>query len=312
MGSEPNSSDPTLYDAVIIGGGPAGLSAGIWLGRYGRRVRVIDGGNPRNAPTWAVHGFPGLPDLDPDSLRLRLRNQCLGVGCELRAGEVTGLSGTKDRFVVATEEQEVRARRVLLAFGRRDILPSIPGAEQLYGTSLFHCPDCDGPSMAGAAVGVVGNGRSSAALCLFLSFWAKSVVLLTHGAEPQLPSEQRTILSEEGIRVRSGTITACRSEGRKLRLVELAGGDEIPMDSLFFDTETVPACDLARPIGCNCDPEGHLQVDNGGESSVPGVYGAGDLLGHPYLAISAAAEGVRAALSMHRSLLPQGFALTGH
>lgn len=300
--------DAAEFDVAVVGGGPAGLSAALWLGRYGRTVRVLDTSSPRNAPTWAVHGFPGLPDPTPHELRRKLLEQAQSAGTERTEADVVDVNGRKDRFSVRSRAgEEWRTRRVLLAFGRRDRLPDFPGAEELYGTSLFHCPDCDGPSAVGARVGVIGGDDTAAALALFLSHWAASVTILSHGAEPSLGPEAQRRLRRYEVSVRSEPLVDTHSTQGRLREVALADGSRLPLDCLFFHSRTLPACDLARPIGCACDPQGHVEVDHAQETTVPGVYAAGDLTGHPYLAIAAAAEGVRAALAIHRSLLPDDF-----
>lgn len=295
-------------DVAVVGGGPAGLAAATWLARFGRRVRVLDTGEPRNAPTWAVHGYPGLPDLPPHELRRRLRDQALGAGAEALQAEVTAVTGSKDAFRLQTaSRQQLSARRVLLAFGRRDELPSLTGAAELYGVSLFHCPDCDGPSVAGSSVGVIGGDTHAASLAFYVSFWAGQVALLVNGGPLRLPEDVRRRLEAEGIDVREQAIAQLDAQAGRLREVRLEGGESLPLDCLFFHSRPVPACALAADLGCECDQEGHLVVDAGQETSVPGIFAAGDITGHPYLAASAAAQGVRAALSMHRSLLPEHF-----
>lgn len=306
----PSPVNGSGVDVAVVGGGPAGLAAASWLARCGRRVRVLDTGAPRNAPTWAVHGYPGLPDLPPHELRKRLRDQAMGAGAECLGGEAVEVSGERDDFRVRTAEGEVvRARRLLLAYGRRDALPDIPHAAELYGSSLFHCPDCDGPSMAGEVVGVIGGDRAAAALALFLSFWADSVLLLPHGPGGELEDEATERLSRYGIAIHPGRITGVQVRGGRLAGVELEGGGEVEVGSLFFHSDPAPACEVASALGCACDADGHLEVDRGGETSVRGVFAAGDIVGHPYLAITATAEGVRAALAIHRSLLPDDFRL---
>ena len=138
----------TPYDVIVVGGGPAGLSAGLWLARYRRRVRVIDANDPRNMPTWAVHGYLGLEDPAPTELRRIAREQAVHAGAEVEAGCVERIDGDKDDFRVTLSDGRVlSARRVLLCTGLKDIVPEIPGLDEFYGTSIWHCPDCDGPSV---------------------------------------------------------------------------------------------------------------------------------------------------------------------
>ncbi|MBI4408678.1 MAG: NAD(P)/FAD-dependent oxidoreductase [Gemmatimonadetes bacterium] len=290
---------------MIVGGGPAGLAAAFWLARYRRHTCVCDAGAARNEPAWAVHGYPGLPDLPPHELRRRLRAQATGAGAQVVEDAVTAIEGAKDAFRVATEGGSgVHARRILLAFGRRDLLPSIPGLAEAYGISAFHCPDCDGPSMEGARIGVIGWNRRAAALALFLLTWADTVVLLGHGRRPRLPDETRATLARSCIEIRTAGIQALVVREGRIQSARLEDGGTVPLDGVFVHLGSVPASQLARRLGCRISRSGAVRVNASQETTVPGVYAAGDLTGHPHLAIVAAAEGVRTALAIHRSLLP--------
>lgn len=291
-------------DVAVVGGGPAGLAAATWLARYRRRVRVVDAGGPRNQSAWAVHGFPGLPDLSPAELRRRLAEQALAAGARLSPGSVASVRGEKDAFRLRLEAGDrLAARRVLLAYGLRDIVPEVPGLEQIYGTSAFHCPDCDGPSMVGASVGVLGRDREAAALALYLLTWADRIVLLTDGPAAELHEGEMERLAASGIEIRQERIRRLVSREGGLRYAELEAGTRVELEGLFFHLGSLPGCGLGEGLGCRADAAGHLTVDRSQETSVPGVYAAGDLVGPPFLAVQAAAEGVRAALALHRSLI---------
>ena len=293
------------YDIVIVGGGPAGLSAALWLGRYRRRVLVLDVGAPRNEPAWAVHGYPGLPDPSPLELRRRLLHQARGAGAEARAGDVISIEGEKGDFTVQMSDGEtVHARRIVLAYGLRDYIPEIDGIDELYGTSVFHCPDCDGPAVADTRIGVIGWNLYGANQALYLLNWSDRVVLLTNGEPTDFTDEQTEQLEKNGIRIVPQNITRVVGHGGNLTQVEVEGAEPVRLDALFFHLGSEPRCRLAEQLGCRIDDEGYIDVDRGQETSCPGVHAAGDITGHPHLASIAAAEGVRAALAIHRSLLP--------
>src|SRR5690606_3761977 len=155
-------------------------------------VTVYDAGAPRNEPAWAVHGFPGLPDPSPLELRRRLQQQALGAGAEILDVEVSAARGTKGDFEVSPATGDVvRARRIVLAYGLRDYVPDIPGIDELYGTSVFHCPDCDGPAVAGTRIGVIGWDRYTFNIALYLRHFSDAVTLLTHGHGFTPTAEQR-------------------------------------------------------------------------------------------------------------------------
>lgn len=299
-----------VWDAVVIGAGPAGLSAALWLGRYRRRTLVMDDQRPRNEAAWAVHGYPGLRDLRPAALRHRLDEQARAAGAIIERCRAVDVSGERGGFTVRHADGDVtRARRLLLAYGRTDRVPDIPGIEPLLGSSAFHCPDCDGPSVVDLRVGVLGHDLEAAELALFLLTWTADIRLLTHGRAPDLDESVRRVLREHHIAVETTPIRRAVGDAGRLRRLETAEGD-IHLDALFFHWGSEPSATLAGTVACDCRSSGDILVDGTTlETSVPGVYAAGDIIGRPYLAISAAAEGVRAALAMHRSLLPPEFDL---
>jgi thioredoxin reductase len=298
--------NPLDYDVIIVGGGPAGLSAALWLARYRRRIRVLDSDEPRNEPAWGVHGYPGLVDPSPTELRERIHQQAINAGAEYEACEAVALRGSKNEFLVQVANgTEYRARRVIIAYGLRDTLPDITGAEELYGISLFHCADCDGPTIQDQDVGVVGWDRHAATLALYLLTWTSSVSLLFNGKPSDLSAEALDTLRDNGIAVHKERADRLRTDDDgRLCNIELEAGRVLPAQALFFHLGSQPRCDLAEQVGCARDDDGYLSVDRGQETTVPGLYAAGDITGHPHLASVAAAEGVRAALTIHRSLLP--------
>jgi thioredoxin reductase len=293
------------FDTAVIGGGPAGLSAALWLGRYRRNAVVFDFGEARNEPAWAVHGYPGLQDPLPSELRRRLTEQALGAGALIRNAEIVRVEGCSDAFTVQPRHgAPVHARRIVLAYGLRDYLPEIENLDSLYGTSVFHCPDCDGPAVADSRIGVLGWDRHGANLALYLRHWSDQITLLSHDRPLQLDPRQLHAVASAGITIRQGRVRRVTGHGGNLTQAEFDDGGTIRLDALFFHLGSEPRCELAEQLGCELDEEGHVVVDRGRETSCPGVHAAGDITGPPHLAVIAAADGVRAALAIHRSLLP--------
>lgn len=298
----PSGSD---IDVVVVGGGMAGLSAALWLGRYERRVRVFDAGPGRNQASGGVHGYPGVTDPSPADLRAVLRSQARDVGALISPDEVVAVRGEKGAFDIETASGErVACERIVLAYGLRDYIPAVPGFEEHYGSAVFHCPDCDGPTVAGLRVGVLGWDRHGAALALFLRHWTDRVTLLTHGCPLVLDDTAVETLGRADIPIHTGTLARAVGDGTGIEAVVFDDGERLGLDALFFHLGSEPRCDLASSLGCDTDDDGYIIVDRGQETSVPGVYAAGDIAGHPHLAVIAAAGGVRAALTIHRSLLP--------
>jgi thioredoxin reductase len=299
------NSHNTDYEAIVIGGGPAGLSAGLWLARYRRKVVILDSGKPRNDPTWAVHGYPGIVDPPPHELRRVLIEQAEEAGAEWRGADVDRVTGEKNNFSVHLEDgSSITARRVLLAYGRRDNLPDVPGAVELYGKSVFHCPDCDGPTVSGKRVACFGWSRTTAVHALYMLTWAESTVILTHGHEPDIDKKARAVLAKYNVAIRMERVVKLRSVNECLIAAELEGAEAIPIDYMFFNLGSPLATDIANQLGCKRDDEKNLVVDRAHQTSVPGIFAAGDIAGPPYLAVSAASQGVTAAIGMHRSMLP--------
>ena len=295
----------TDYEAIVIGGGPAGLSAGLWLARYRRKVIILDSGKPRNDPTWAVHGFPGIIDPPPHELRRVLIQQAEEAGAEWRGADVDHISGEKNNFRVHLEDDtSMTARRVLLAYGRRDNLPEVPGAVELYGKSVFHCPDCDGPTVMGKRIACFGWTRTTAIHALYMLTWAESAIILTHGNDFKIRKKARDVLAKYNVAIRNERVLSLRSVGDRLIAAELENADAIPLDYLFFNLGSPLATDIANRLGCKRDREKNLVVDRAHQTSVPGIFAAGDIAGPPYLAITAASQGVTAAIGMHRSMQP--------
>ena len=298
-------SPETDYETIVIGGGPAGLSAGLWLARYRRKVIILDSGKPRNDQTWAVHGFPGVVDPPPHELRRVLIQQAKEAGAEWRGADVDHVAGKKNNFSVHLEDgASLTARRVLLAYGRRDNLPDVPGARELYGSSVYHCPDCDGPTVTGKRVAVFGWTRGTAVHALYMLTWAESVVMLTHGNELKIKKKARDVLAKYDVAIRTERVLSLKSVNGCLMAAELEGAPAIPIDYLFFNLGSPLATDIASRLGCKRDKEKNLVIDRAHQTSVPGVFAAGDIAGPPYLAVTAAAQGVTAAIGMHRSMLP--------
>ena len=294
------------YDVIVIGGGPAGLSGALWLARYRRQVRVFDAEDPRNAATWAVHGYPGLQDASPEDLRRTLELQAVDAGAEYEACLVTSVSGEKDRFTVALDDgRTFAARRLLLATGLKDIVPEIPGLEDFYGLSIWHCPDCDGPSIVDRKVGVIGWGKKIAAYCMYMLTWTDRLTVLTHGHPPELEPKAREALARWSIPIREEVIERLEGEKGQVRRVVFHDGGAEEFDAIFFNVASGPGSSFAADLGCEADEEGILDTDRDYETTVPGVYAAGDITHGSRLAIRAASEGVRAAIGIHKSLIPE-------
>ncbi len=302
------ANESPQFDIAIVGGGPAGLSAAIWSARYGHRVLVVDGGEPRNWETRGINGYLGLPSVLPADLRARGRAECELYGVTFANTDVMHVEpddGELLRLQLKSRTTYI-ARRVLLAIGICDVWPDIPGLEDIYGTSAHVCPDCDGYDVRGKRVVVIGNGRRAVGMALALTTWTSDIIICTNGSPAEMEdTELREKLDACQITVRTESVEHLDCEGRQLRGLLLSDGTQLSADKLFFTLAQVPADDLGARLGCERDSGGRLVVSEHYATSVMSVFAAGDITAGPQLAIRAAAAGAVAAMAMHRSLLPE-------
>jgi thioredoxin reductase len=313
------ADDDASYDVIVIGGGAAGLSAAIWLGRYLHSVVVIDSGDPRNWETYGINGFLGLPGVRPPELRGVGRDECRKLGVTLVDGVAETVKQRDDEhFVVALDDgRTFHGRRLLIAIGIRDLWPDIPGLEHIYGANAHVCPDCDGYHTRDKKTVVIGNGRKAVGLALNLTTWTHDIVICTNGAPPDFDlQEYCDKLDALNIPVLSEPIARIDHNGATIYSIEFEGGMCLDADKVFFTIGQQPAdafgTGLCSQLGCDRDEEGNVVTDRHGHTSVRNVFAAGDITPGPQLAIAAAAEGAIAALSIHKSLVPASRKLDKH
>lgn len=300
------------YDVAIVGGGPAGLTAAMWLARYLRSVVLVDSGDPRNWQTRGVNGYLGLPDVTPAALRGAGRQEARRWGAELIDGCVSTITQESDKhFRLALESgATLESRRLLLAFGVKDIWPDIPGLERIYGASAYHCPDCDGHETRGKKTVVVGVGRKAVGLALSLATWTRELVICTNGHDPDLTEPLLEQLDTLNIPVLVARVQRAVHVDRMLKALELEDGVVLDCERLFFAIGRYPADDLAQRLGCERNDEGCVIIDEHFQTSVLNVWAAGDLVPGTQIALSAAAGGAKAAIAIHHSLLAPEFRIT--
>lgn len=301
------TSDEDVYDVAIVGGGPAGLSAALWLARYLHSVVVIDSGEPRNWETRGVNGFLGSQGIKSPDLRRRGREDAERFGAELVAAvvdEVDNVNG--ERFVLTLQSgDKIESRRLLLAIGIKDVWPRIPGLADCYGETVHVCPDCDGYETKDCETVVVGSGRKAVGMALALANWTSKIVICTNGEPANMEQKHLDKLKALNIPVLEEKIEKVSSENREIRCVTLEGGMQLDCERLFFAIGQYPADDLGAQLKCKRDDSGLIEIDAHYRTSVLNVFAAGDIVPGPQLAVAAASDGAIAALAIHASLIPE-------
>jgi thioredoxin reductase len=310
------------YDAVVVGAGAAGLSAALVLGRSRRRVLVLDGGKPRNAPSSGVHYFLTRDGTPPHEL-LRIGREQLKPysGVEVREAMAIGAAGSNGSFEVALEDRTtVGTSKILLATGVHDELPETPGFRELWGRGVYHCPYCHGWEVRDRPLAVLAKTEYLVMQATLIRNWSRDLVALTDG-EPGLHPDARDRLAALDVPVKEEKISRLEGDGAagSLRRIVFEDESEISREGLFYAPPQRQRSDLAEALGCEIAPMGLSPAVVKGdpmtrETTVPGVYVAGDAGTMLQGAIMAASSGASAAAFLNHSLISEdaGAAASGH
>ena len=295
-----------MLDSMIVGGSGAGLSAALLLGRSLREVVVVDDQRPCNRFSRASHGFLTRDGLAPSDLVRLAREQLAHYpSVQLHTSTVVRITRMGDGFTVASSDgSSLEARTVLLATGLRDDLPALPGIEVLWGTSVLHCPYCDGFEVRGKAVAVYGQDAAALHQALLLRRLTDN---LTFFAGWELSTAQRERLALAGIPVIEQPIAQLDSEGTQLSAIQMTDGSVLACDALFIRPRTSHRTSFAYDLGCQTDEQAVVQVDRRGRTTVDGVYAAGDLSSPVRSVAIAVAQGAAAAYGINADLVEKDY-----
>jgi len=294
------------FDVIIIGAGPAGLSAAIILGRSRRRVLVCDSGRPRNLKANFMHGYLTRDGISPlEFLRLgseETRQYDINKQ-QMEISQITPLVSPPGRgFEVISSKGEIFfSRKVLLATGITDNIPQIEGIEDFYGKSVFHCPYCDGWEVRDKRFAAYARGKGALALSLSLKTWSQDVILCSDGLA-RLSREDKRTLELHQIRIVTNRID--RLEGRQglLRKIVFQNGDSVERDVMFFSTGQKQKSNLAERLGCRFNDKGFIPTNKKQQTNIKGVFAAGDITKDVKFVVVAAAEGARAGMAINMEL----------
>ena len=292
-----------MYDVIIVGAGPAGLSAALILGRCRRSVLLCDTGRPRNAASHALHGYLTRDGVGPREFLATARKELQQYETiETRDVEVMAAECRDGRFYVtmATLEKAC-ARKLLLATGVVDNLPAIDGFRELYGRSVFHCPYCDGWEVRDQPLAIYGRGERGLGLSLELTTWSRDLVLCTDGPA-EIDDEGRARLHRNGIRIREDRVVRLDGTDGILERVALEDGSDLPRRALFFTTGQWQRSDLSNQLGCEFNDKGTVRTGKYETTHLPGLYVAGDASRAVQWVVVAASEGAEAAFAINTDL----------
>lgn len=299
-----------MIDVVIAGAGPGGLSAALCLGRAGRQVLVLDGGSWRNGSTDAIHNFFTRDGATPAELRAAALGQLNRYPCaRVQPVSAESADGESGRFrVTLSDGRTVEAHRLLLATGVEDVLPDIPGLPERWGQGVVHCPYCQGWERAGLTLGVLATDEWAVHEAVHVRRFSDEVTLYTNGG-CDMTADQRDLLEARDVSVRDERLARLDGPGASLDRLVFTDGSTAPCQALFCRPRTRQRSDLPARLGCRLLDDGAVEVNEFGQTTVPGVFAVGDMArqaGFPLLAhqvVVAAAQGVIAGVVIDQELL---------
>ncbi|GGV71095.1 NAD(P)/FAD-dependent oxidoreductase [Streptomyces massasporeus] len=295
------------YAVVVVGGGAAGLSAALVLGRARHRTLVVDAGEPRNAPAAHMQGYLTRDGMPPAEFLALGREEIARYGVELVRDRVVDVARSEEFTVVLAGGRTVQARRLVVATGLKDELPAVAGVAERFGRDVLHCPFCHGWEVRDQPFGVLASSPASVHQALMVSQWSKDVRFFLHTvAEEELPDEDLRRLAAAGVEVVPSEVAGLAVEDDRLTGIRLADGTEHARSVLFLAPRAVPQTGLLEGLGAELHdtPFGaYPVVDATGLTSVPGVWAAGNAIGFAEQVVHAASGGYRAASAIVGDLL---------
>jgi thioredoxin reductase len=288
------------HDVIVVGGGAAGLSAALVLGRARRKAAVIDAGAPRNAPAAHMQGFLSRDGLPPAELLRLGRGEVIAYGVDIVDGTVRAI---EPGFVVhLADGTALSARRILLTTGVGDDLPAIPGVRERWGRDLLHCPYCHGWEVRDRPLGVLGTHPAAVAHAQLVRQWSDDVVFFAHTGD--VCAADRAQLTARGIGVVDGEVVRLVVDDDRLMGVELADGTIVPRSAVFVRPRNVPHPDgLLTSLGAETTAEGFARVDRDGRTTAAGVFAAGNVVDPRAPVIAAAGAAATAAMAINAELV---------
>lgn len=291
-----------IFDVIIIGGGPAGLNAGVVLGRCRRSVLLFDTGSYRNKDSHGMHNYLTRDDIEPTEF-IKICHEELKKYSVQRLNKTIVHAHKNDDGIFMVRDSEgtlYESKKLLVATGLTDNLPEIEGFKEFYGKSIHHCPYCDGWEVKDKRIGVYARNKPGWELALSMKNWSDHVVLYTDGKINVKPAQQKQ-LTANGVTVITLSIKKVAGNG-KLEKIVFKNGTEAPCDAIFFVNGFKQQCDLAETFGCEMTGKGAVYANKMQQTNIPGLYVAGDVAREMHFVVVASAEGAKAGVNINKEL----------
>jgi len=294
------------YDVIVIGGGPAGLSGAVALGRALRSVLVIDAGEPRNAPADGIHNFLTRDNIPPAEFRAAAQTEVRHYGGEIIEGRVTGAGRDGELLTVQlADDRTYTARRLLVTTGLTDELPDIPGLRDRWGHDVLHCPYCHGYEVRGRAIGIIGTSPMSMHQALMWRQWSPDLTLFQHTA-PEPDADQLRQFAARGITVVREKVAEALATDGALTGVRLTDGTVVAREFLVVAPRFLANAEPLPSLGLTAtenDFGSSVAAEPSGRTAVPGVWVAGNVTDQMAQVVSAAAAGLMVAGQLNMDLI---------
>lgn len=296
-----------LLDCAIIGGGPAGLSATLVVGRGRKQVIVFDNELPRNRVTQESHGFITNDGMTPFEIRQAGEADLQKYPhIQIKRSQIVDIQKKEESFTLLTHEGDAfEAKKIILATGLQDILPEIEGIHDVYGKTLFSCPFCDGWEFKEKALALIAENQRALHMAKLLSNWTKDLIVFTNGH--MLAEEDKTLLTAHSIQVIDVPIVSIDHDNGRLRSLQLANGEIVNREGGFVASEFKQSAPFAEKLGCQMTKNAGIETDILGRTTVSGVFACGDNLGGPAQLVLAAAAGSQAGMGVIHEFVQEEF-----
>ncbi|AVM22940.1 NAD(P)/FAD-dependent oxidoreductase [Bacillus pumilus] len=297
-----------LLDCAIIGGGPAGLSAALVVGRGRKQVIVFDDEMPRNQVTQESHGFITNDGMAPFEIRKAGEADLQKYpNIQMKRSRIVEIQKNEGNFTLLTQEGErYEAKKIILATGLQDILPEIKGIHDVYGKTVFSCPFCDGWELKDKPLALIAENQRTLHMAKLLSNWTKDLIVFTNG-QKVLAEEEKALLTAHSIQVIDVPIVSIDHENGQLHSLHLANGETVKRGGGFVASDFKQSTPFAEKLGCQMTTNGGIETDILGRTTVSGVFACGDNLGGPAQLVLAAAAGSQAGMGVIHELVQEEF-----